>query len=60
MELVKIQTLGYTRLLKRIRNLVIDSRKRCVIFTNEHFTETFIERDSNESIQARNERGLLF
>ena len=43
---------------KRIRDLVSNSSKKFYVFANEHHRETFVERESNESSNDRNDRAI--
>ncbi|KAJ2556022.1 exosome catalytic subunit dis3 [Coemansia sp. RSA 1933] len=42
----------------RVRTIVKDSERRWFVFSNEHHRETFVDRQSNESPNDRNDRAI--
>ena len=52
---VKHQNIG---VYKRIRDVASNPEKRFYVFANEHHRETFIERESTESSNDRNDRSI--
>ena len=52
---VKHQNIG---VYKRIRDVASNPEKRFYVFANEHHRETFIERESAESSNDRNDRSI--
>ncbi|KAJ1902129.1 exosome catalytic subunit dis3 [Coemansia sp. IMI 209127] len=42
----------------RVRTIVKDSDRRWFVFSNEHHRETFVDRQSNESPNDRNDRAI--
>ncbi|XP_069960706.1 exosome complex exonuclease RRP44-like [Cherax quadricarinatus] len=43
---------------KRLRDLVETSSKKFYVFTNEHHSECYVEREENESANDRNDRAI--
>jgi hypothetical protein len=46
------------RLYSRVRAIIRDPRRRAIVFYNEHFYDTFVQREPGETQETRNKRGL--
>ena len=47
-----------TPLYKRLKDIMMDSKRHFYVFINEHHKDTYIERKAGESVNDRNDRAI--
>lgn len=54
-----IQEKTTTRTYQRLRAITKDIRRSSIVFANENFSQTFVDRAANESLEDRNHRAVM-